>query len=297
MSTTSLPRVESVDRRLKQAFTLVELLVVIAIIGILVAMTLPAVEATREAARRTSCLNNMNQLGLAVHNYEFHFEVLPPGVTNPTGPILNEPQGQHVGWITQILPYMEENALFRHFDPSKGAYAPANAVVRTSEIATLECPSDPGQFINETGTAASSSYVGCYDDVEVPIDKDNDGLLFLNSKIRYVDILDGTSKTILLSEALVQPEGLGWVSGTKATLRNASAIEQPGSQGLSPTSGAKGANLQAALLVVGGFSSNHPGGVNAGFADGSCRFLSDAIDPALLHELGNRADGQIMKRF
>jgi prepilin-type N-terminal cleavage/methylation domain-containing protein len=88
----------------RRGFTLVELLVVIAIIGILVALLLPAVQSAREAARRVQCLNNVAQLGLAVHNFEFHFEHLPPGVVNPDGPIRSEPQGQHVSWIVQILP-------------------------------------------------------------------------------------------------------------------------------------------------------------------------------------------------
>src|SRR6478672_7261874 len=106
-------------------FTLVELLVVIAIIGILVALLLPAIQAAREAARRTSCVNNEVQVALAIHNYEFHFETLPPGVTNPTGPIRSEPVGNHVGLIVRIPPYMEEQILWKHFDASLGAYAPA----------------------------------------------------------------------------------------------------------------------------------------------------------------------------
>ena len=110
----------------RRAFTLVELLVVIAIIGILIALLLPAIQAAREAARRTSCVNNQAQIALAIHNYEFHFETLPPGVTNPTGPIRSEPEGIHVSWIVRILPYMEEKTLWKHFDQALGAYAPAN---------------------------------------------------------------------------------------------------------------------------------------------------------------------------
>jgi prepilin-type N-terminal cleavage/methylation domain-containing protein/prepilin-type processing-associated H-X9-DG protein len=287
-----------IESRPRKAFTLVELLVVIAIIGILVAMTLPAVQATREAARRTSCINTLTQLGLAAHSYEFHFETLPSGVTNPVGPIRSEPQGKHVSWIVRILPYMEENTLFRNFDAEAGAYAPVNAAVRITPISILECPSEPNPFLNDSGNVALSSYVGCHNDVEAPIDKDNHGLLFLNSKVRYIDIEDGSSKTILLGEARVMPESLGWVSGTRATLRNTSAIEQ---RPLSPSGTVEGPqdeNKKAtASLVVGGFSSNHPGGINAGFADGSTRFIAENIDTELLHQLGNRADGQIMMPF
>src|SRR5262245_29171417 len=112
--------------RRRAGFTLVELLVVIAIIGILVSLLLPAVQAAREAARRTSCLNNLTQLGLAVHNFEFHYEHLPSGVTNADGPIRNEPIGTHVGWVVQILPYLEHHALAQRFDQTAGAYSEKN---------------------------------------------------------------------------------------------------------------------------------------------------------------------------
>ena len=114
-----------------RGFTLVELLVVIAIIGVLVALLLPAVQAAREAARRTACLNNVTQLNLAIHNFEFHFESLPPGVTNADGPIRNEPKGTHVSWIVTILPYFEQNALAKHFDQAAGwaRYGPPDSMV------------------------------------------------------------------------------------------------------------------------------------------------------------------------
>jgi prepilin-type N-terminal cleavage/methylation domain-containing protein/prepilin-type processing-associated H-X9-DG protein len=280
----------------KHAFTLVELLVVIAIIGILVALLLPAIQAAREAARRVSCLNNITQLGLAVHNYEFHFEHLPPGVTNPDGPIRSESEGVHVSWIAQILPYLEEITLYRRFDQAAGAYAASNAEVRAAQIAILECPSSPDVFINEAKTVASSSYAGCHHDSEAPIDKDNNGLLFLNSQIRFADIYDGSSKTILVSESFTSPDELGWVSGTRATLRNTSKFEKPPRYRSALEQGdAETDQDKSGPLFVGGFGSYHPGGVNVAFADGSTRFISEKTDPEVLKQLGNRADGQIMK--
>jgi prepilin-type N-terminal cleavage/methylation domain-containing protein len=290
-------RASAVSRGGKQAFTLVELLVVIAIIGILVSLLLPAVQAAREAARRTQCLNNVTQLGLAVHSYEFHFESLPPGVTNDDGPIRSEPQGKHVSWIVKILPYMEENPVFRMFDQSAGAYAPVNAPVRRVHIEILQCPSDRLPYINDAGTVVRSGYAGCHHDSEAPIDADNNGLLFLNSKIRFRDMDDGSSKTILLGEALTAPDELGWVSGTRATLRNTSVIEEP------PRHTASGGDLKQdeadqdkrGPMFVGGFGSYHPAVVNVALADGSARGLSVDTDRELLRQLGNRADGEIMK--
>ena len=280
-----------------RGFTLVELLVVIAIIGVLVALLLPAVQAAREAARRTACLNNVTQLNLAIHNFEFHFESLPPGVTNADGPIRNEPKGTHVSWIVKILPYLEQNALAKNFDQAAGAYADANAQVRAAQIAPVQCPSSPVPSLNEARTVARSSYAGCHHDAEAPIDKDNHGLLFLNSNVHYSDIFDGTSMTILLGEALTSRDGLGWVSGTRATLRNTSSIEAGGPYLAPPAASPADASEKSGSLFVGGFGSYHPGGINVGLADGSTRFISQNTDKQLLRQLGNRADGEIMKPF
>lgn len=285
-------------RNERRAFTLVELLVVIAIIGILVALLLPAVQAAREAARRVTCLNNLSQLGLAIHNFDFHHEHLPAGVINPDGPIRSEPQGQHVSWIVQILPHLEQNVLARKFDLEAGVYAEKNAAVRAAQIASLNCPSDPVPMLSDDSKVARSGYVGCHHDSEAPIDRDNHGLLFLNSRVRFAEIYDGSAMTLLVAEALMDPDHLGWVSGTRGTLRNTSMIEPPRPYLPNPTKPATAANTQhPSATFVGGLGSHHPGGINAAFADGSTRFLTQSTDRTTLKQIGNRADGEIMKPF
>ena len=286
----------------RPAFTLVELLVVIAIIGVLVALLLPAVQAAREAARRCSCLNNVSQLALANHNYEFAAEHFPAGVINPDGPIRSEPEGQHVSWMLQIAPYIELQTLYRNFDIPAGAYAAVNSDVRKAVVSVFICPSYPGGEMNNDETAGMSTYAGCHNSEETPIDDDNNGLLFLNSEISFTDIPDGSSQTILLGEmrpidALSgfrnkQSYSLGWVSGTRSTLRNTGSFnkyqrwrnEEPEPVATGP-------------LDVGGFGSWHPGGAQFAFADGSCRFLAEDTEPKIFQQMGNRADGTVQAEY
>ncbi len=292
MTTTHLPPRHTARKRKHFGFTLVELLVVIAIIGVLVALLLPAIQASREAARRCSCLNNISQLALAVHHYEFSVEHLPAGVINPDGPIRSEPEGQHVSWLVQILPYVEMNNAYRLFDQSAGAYARVNSEVRSLRGGLFICPSYPGAEFNEDGTAARTTYAGCHHEVESPIDGDNHGLLYLNSKLRYTDILDGSSQTLLLGEFRPDQDELGWVSGTRATLRNTGSFDvahlwQKRSEQQPPSSGP---------LDVGGFASAHSGGIVLfAFADGSCRAISEETYLLVLQQLGHRADGKLLK--
>ena len=300
MSLQKMVRYNAKGSRYSKAFTLVELLVVIAIIGVLVGLLLPAVQAAREAARRCSCVNNITQIGLSLHNHEFHHEAFPAGVINPAGPILNESQGIHISWVVQILPYLEQNALFRLCDQAAGAYAPVNKPVRGARISVLRCPSSPSpnSVVSQDNEIALSNYAGCHHGVESPINNDNNGILFLNSKVRFDDIYDGSSNTILLSEHLfdVEISDLGWVSGTPSTLRNTGTLEIYKQYDFTGAVAPDQKATPVDLTHVGGFGSHHGGGlINVSLADGSTRAVSSTIEPSVLQQLGNRSDGEIPK--
>lgn len=276
---------------IKRGFTLVELLVVVAIIGILIGMLLPAVQQVREAARRTACLNNLTQLGLAMHNHEFSFGSLPPGVIDKAGPIQNVAVGQHVSWTVHLLRFLEQNGVADSFDIPSGTYAGKNAPARAMVMTIFNCPSQ-GVVQDATMTAGLSHYAGCHNSVEAPIDVDNDGLLFLNSAITYGDIYDGSSNTILIGEIIPDSTDLGWASGTRATLRNTGELLNTGSWKAKYAGGIAAAGLKKTF--VGGFGSAHPGTSNFLFADGSVHAISLDIDSALLEHLGDREDGEMM---
>lgn len=275
-------------------FTLVELLVVIAIIGILVGLLLPAVQAAREAARRAQCVNQAMQIGLGVHHYEFNTGHLPAGVLNESGPVRNEEIGQHVSWMVQILPFIEERVAYKKFDIEAGAYAEVNKPVRDHRIRIFQCPSDP-EVYGADKEFALSTYAGCHHDSEAPIDADNNGLLFLNSKVRFADIADGSTYTILIGECRIEKNNLGWTSGTRATLRNAGGFARNSVfspiQDLENEAVANGGDS----LHVGSFGSFHTGGANFVLADGAVRFLSHSIDVDTFNYLANRSDEQLLE--
>ncbi len=306
----------------QHGFTLVELLVVIAIIGVLTALTLPAIQASRKTGRRSQCLRNLSQLGVATQNYEMAHGLYPTGTIDKQGPIHSVAKGDHRNWIIFLLPYIDEANTFRHIDQSVGVYDKKNDDVRNIPIAALQCPSDAS-----VSTIPISNYAAVHHDVEAPIDVDNHGTFFLNSRLHTDDITDGLSHTIFVGEKHCDPNDLGWMSGTRATLRNTGtplntalpAVLFAASTGVSdagetapsasntdsaaPTPSAEPAtNSPAAApavpsdptLYVGGFASSHTGGVNFLFGDGSVRFLTDVTNLQILQQLADRSDGKLM---
>ena len=274
-------------------FTLIELLVVIAIISVLIALLLPAVQMAREAARRVQCKNNLVQLILAIHNYEQAHEVFPPGVVNPDGPVKNLAQGYHVSWMVQLLPFIDQLNVYKHFDFRSGVYDAVNSTARSVAIAAFVCPSQMSpDKVNGIGI---SCYAACHNDVEAPIDVDNKGVFYLNSRISTERIDDGSSSTIFIGEKIVEANPLGWASGTPSTLRNMGTVLNFGTGRAMFLSGVgSGPPPAVNSLEVGGFSSPHPGGVQFAFGDGSVRFLSANTTLTVLQRLANRADGALL---
>jgi prepilin-type N-terminal cleavage/methylation domain-containing protein len=286
---TRIDRQPDVDRR---GFTLIELLVVIAIIAILVALLLPAVQQAREAARRTQCKNNLAQISLATLNYEMAHGVLPPGCVNPDGPIMSTPEGYHMSWTVQLLPYLDQSPLFEEIDFSKGVYEQEDRLTEI-KMNVYECPSDGGQ-------KSSTSYAGCHGGSETQIAEDNEGVFFLNSEIRYRDIRDGSTNTLFFGEKFQTFSELNWMSGTRTSLRNTGSTpnQLPSKRDFRQ----QGMSRQTPKdmedpNVVGGFGSHHTSGALFALGDGSVRFLSENIDKVIYASLGKRADGTLPVDF
>ncbi|HKM55618.1 MAG TPA: DUF1559 domain-containing protein [Isosphaeraceae bacterium] len=285
----------------ERGFTLIELLLVVGIIAVLISLLLPAIQSSRENARRVQCSKNLMQIGLALANYASTHNVFPPGVVNDKGPISNVPVGYHFGWAVQILPYLEQAPVYREFDFSQSVYAPRNDTARGHRIQSFLCPSD--------GRNGLTSYAACHHDVEAPIAADNHGIFFLNSRISYDDISDGPAFTILAGEFITGGPGLGWAVGTMSSLRNTGVpinyddpITGNKAPARMPVNRSSDLSELSSLIkdgllppgYVGGFSSHHPGGANFLFGDGSVRFLSQKIRVPVYRSLGNRADGNLI---
>lgn len=205
-------------RSARGAFTLVELLVVITIIGILIALLLPAVQAAREAARRSQCMNNLKQAGIALHNYHTAVQSFPfrMGGTNFSGSTYQQSNcGRINGWV-MLLPYLEQVPLSQTINsvqtyggttypkggpvPWEGPYEPW-----WTQVPGLLCPSDDGGRKKATNGIGRSNYSFSVGDTIYSNNSSTDprGLFGYNSGTRIGDIIDGTSNTIAVSERVI----------------------------------------------------------------------------------------------
>jgi len=327
------------DRR--RAFTLIELLVVIAIIAILIALLVPAVQKVREAAARTQCINNLKNIGLALHACHDTNKRLPPGTSTDQKP-WGSGGGHGSSWKVFILPYIEQGNLYSKWQFTGGSgWENVNNtnLVDQVTIPVYRCPSTtlPEFYINNVAqngtsrqmfscyTGIAGSYNMGYSDPNIANTTCCDansgfvsaaGVLFPNSTIKLVEITDGTSNTIMVGEqsahlrdaagqnitgaygAITSQGPHGWIMGTsngdqppngQNRAMNTTTVRYSINQmGLSLTSGGTTQNAGSNVPL----SSNHTGGANMLFADGTVRYWPNSVTALTLAYACTRNDNQ-----
>jgi len=299
----------------RRAFTLVELLVVIAIIGVLVALLLPAVQAAREAARRSSCTNKIKQVNLALHNFHDTHNALPPGSEG------NAAWGRDSwSYYCFILPYMEQTTIYDQLDfkqkinggPTRGGDA------RKSLLPTMLCPSDASK-VQELGIAdwqnSLHNYVVCYGSSNYNSGTQWNvvdgyagfaGMFVPEKRARFADVTDGLSNTAMTGEIITPDQENIWTALGRTQVAmgagyttyltpNANANDRTNrcQNVLAPNLGKKctehadwdwGANVVA-------LRSFHPAGCVMGLGDASVRFVQNSVDATVWRNVGGRNDG------
>ena len=318
----------------KRGFTLVELLVVIAIIGILVALLLPAIQAAREASRRSQCTNNMKQLALALHNYHDTHKAFPPATVmhykNPGTCTLGWEMSSGWSWRSLILPQIEQLALYDSIDFTEHIYrgACAGPIPRKWDsagqtiIPAFICPSDNTQP-NNYAPWAGTNYAAV-----TGVDSNHNNanrltvLTWLGTS-NMANVIDGTSST-LVSMEVYRKRAFWSTNGTNADSNlTGQRCGQWIATGLCQVDGSRTPNRPVVTPYVDHdsttyanydqdqiewsnndlptnhngprpASSLHPGGVNGALADGSVRFITDSIDLTVLQNSCSRAGGEAL---
>jgi prepilin-type N-terminal cleavage/methylation domain-containing protein/prepilin-type processing-associated H-X9-DG protein len=287
-------------RKAARGFTVVELLVVIAIIAVLIGLLLSAVQRVREAANCIQCQNNLKQLGLALHNYHGTQERFPPAYVAAglnSGP----------GWGTFILPYIEQETLGQQVPKGSpfwgGSQAVSTAVAGgQTPLRMFRCPSDVGPIHNaDQGGFAVSNYratCGTITTFIYPAGSDTGGVMYQNSRVRIMDITDGTSNTTVVGEGKYGvprrvSTGNALTSGIWCGMSGQYQVPGIGTyvwidNVMWPTGGNPAWSRD---YVDEAFNSNHPDSVHFLFADGSVRGFGRQIDPTLRAQMGVRNDG------
>jgi len=334
--------------RKPSGFTLVELLVVIAIIGILIALLLPAVQAAREAGRRTTCNNNLKQFGLALHNHHDTHGFFPPGFKDKNWDANSAAltsASSSTSAHAHLLNFMEQTtigALVR-FDQPYTNSNPAldfNKEARMAQVPVFLCPSDPDELpVAEGGRTNYYANQGNSLLHGLPPTDPSDpnfgfpapnGIFFLNSRVKFQDVMDGTSHTAAFSEkikgdgsnAIVTAESDTFQPGTNPATMD-EAVQQCNACDINDLTKQRISNVGVPWLrayhsnsqyyhinkpngrscmfppgrIATAAGSRHPGGVNVLMCDGSVHFINDTIDIATWRGMGTRAGKENIALF
>lgn len=286
--------------RKPKGFTLIELLVVIAIIAILIALLLPAVQQAREAARRSTCKNNLKQIGIALHNYHDVARSFPPGS------LFGDDE---YGWACMILPYIEQANIYNQLDLT--GQAPDVPIVLqagvTDQIIPIYlCPSNSMSLTHSpirTGAGDGGGDLGGHarNDYSGSLGTGGGSVTGMFGKIKDTlsptkirDVLDGTSNTIAVGEAYTQ--FMREISGpTHANVGDFKVWVGTNNQHQNIVAEAGPAHVLNGTRDD-SFASQHVGGAQFLFADGSVSFISENIDMVTFGKLADKADGQVVEK-
>lgn len=267
----NFPHRKCCERNRKRGFTLIELLVVIAIIAILIALLLPAVQQAREAARRSQCKNNLKQIGIALHNYHEQTGSFPPSYVNAGG------RDTRWGWGTLILPMLDNAPLYELLDPTAGDGKSAGDPGMQETVNVYLCPSSTGPLTNSNfNNLATSNYVM----------SESAGNYSSDGTRRIRDFTDGLSNTMHISERALSPHiGAVWPGRRRSTSSTGfRSTWNINFQGYNGTRFWNGGGFSCQRYAI---TSEHTGGVQVLFGDGSVHFVSENIQSRTCNECGN----------